>query len=208
MSPPATQASNTLAKSFETPFRRLLRGLPADIPTARSPAPPVMLFLTIGTLFGFDRLVRAVDEAIALGQIKDEVFAQIGPGAYRPRHMKYVQVLDKDEFERTLESADGLISHAGIGSINAALKSGRPMVVLPRLKRHGEHVNDHQLHTAQKFESLGCVLVAYETADLPARCEALKSFKPTTRTPNLAGLIQRLRASLTITGNPLTKNGL
>lgn len=167
-----------------------------------------MLFLTIGTLFGFDRLVRAVDEAIGAGQIKDQVFAQIGPGTYLPRNMKYVQVLDKDDFERTLASADGLISHAGIGSINAALKSGRPMVVLPRLKRHGEHVNDHQLHTAKKFESLGCVLVAYETSDLPGRCEELKTFKPKTRTPNLTGLIERLRASLTKTGNSLTQNGL
>lgn len=156
-----------------------------------------MLFLTIGTLLGFDRLVRAMDEAIASGQIDQEVFAQIGPGSYIPRHMKHVQVLAQDDFDRILASADGLISHAGIGSINAALKSQRPMVVLPRLKRFGEHVNDHQLHTAQKFEALGCVLVAYETSELPARCAQLKSFRPTPRTANLVGLVQGVRAALT-----------
>ena len=152
-----------------------------------------MLFLTIGTLFGFDRLVKAVDEAVATGKIQDEVFAQIGPGEYKPTHMKYVDVLNKDDFERILASSDGMISHAGIGSINGAIKSGRPMVVLPRLKRYSEHVNDHQLDTAQKFESLGCVLVAYDTADLAARCEQLKTFRPAHRTANLNGLVGRLR---------------
>jgi hypothetical protein len=60
--------------------------------------PPLvhMLFLTIGTLTGFDRLVRAVDNAVAAGTIRDEVFAQIGPGPYIPKHMKSVKALMKD----------------------------------------------------------------------------------------------------------------
>ncbi|MBN9692881.1 MAG: hypothetical protein J0M24_21760 [Verrucomicrobia bacterium] len=149
-----------------------------------------MLFLTIGTLFGFDRLVKAVDLAIAQGQIQEEVFAQIGPGEYRPKHMKHTEVLAKDAFEDVISRSTGLISHAGIGSINAALKYHKPMVVLPRLKRFGEHVNDHQLYTARKFESLGCVLVAYEESDLPTRCEALKTFRPKHRTPNTQGIVQ------------------
>lgn len=152
-----------------------------------------MLFLTIGTLFGFDRLVRAVDQAIAAGQIQEEVVAQIGPGDYRPKHMRHFDVLDKDTFEKTVHESTGLISHAGIGSINAALKYRKPMVVLPRLKRFGEHVNDHQLDTARKFEALGCVLVAYDESQLPDRCRALATFRPTPRTPNAQGLVRYLR---------------
>ena len=155
-----------------------------------------MLFLTIGTLFGFDRLVKAVDDAIGAGKIKDDVFAQIGPGKYHPKHMQFVEVLSKVEFDQKLAASEGLISHAGIGSISAAIKSGRPMVVLPRLRRHGEHVNDHQLHTARKFESLGCVLVAYDEIELPDRCAQLKSFRPASRNANVTGLVQRLRQFL------------
>jgi UDP-N-acetylglucosamine transferase subunit ALG13 len=166
-----------------------------------------MLFLTIGTLFGFDRLVKAVDDAIADGRIPDEVFAQIGPGEYKPRHMRHVEVLSKDEFERTVAAADGLISHAGIGSITAALRTGRPTVVLPRLKRYGEHVNDHQLHTALKFEELGCVLVAHDTADLPACCARLKTFRPATRSANVKGLAGRLRQYLTEVESLRTESG-
>ena len=156
-----------------------------------------MLFLTVGTLFGFDRLVRAVDYAIADGQINDEVFAQIGPGDYKPVNMKFVEVLGKGEFDSTLAASDGLISHAGIGSISAALKSRKPLVVLPRLRSLGEHVNDHQLYTAQKFESLGCVLVAYKEADLPDCLSRLKTFKPAARTANVHGLIKRLQEFIT-----------
>ena len=155
-----------------------------------------MLFLTIGTLFGFDRLVKAVDLAIAQGQIQEEVFAQIGPGEYRPKHMKHTEVLAKDNFEVVISRSTGLISHAGIGSINAALKYHKPMVVLPRLKRFGEHVNDHQLYTARKFESLGCILVAYEESQLPKKCELLSTYIPNTRNPNIHGIVLRLQRFL------------
>jgi hypothetical protein len=38
------------------------------------------------------------------------------------------------------------------------------------------------------------VLVAYDTDQLPARCAELKSFHPAIRTPNLPGLVSRLKA--------------
>jgi UDP-N-acetylglucosamine transferase subunit ALG13 len=49
-----------------------------------------MIFLTVGTQFPFDRLVRAVDEAFDNGAIDEEVFAQIGETSYRPRNFEQV----------------------------------------------------------------------------------------------------------------------
>ena len=37
-----------------------------------------MIFLTVGSRYGFDRLVRAVDGLVERGVITDEVVAQIG----------------------------------------------------------------------------------------------------------------------------------
>ena len=119
-----------------------------------------MIFLTVGTLFGFDRLVRAVDEAIAEGSITDTVFAQIGPGSYTPREMDHVVYLEKEEFDETFHRCEGMISHAGMGNISLALKQEKPLLVVPRLRRYGEHVNDHQYETAYKFEKLGHIVVA------------------------------------------------
>ena len=55
-----------------------------------------MIFLAVGTQFGFDRLVKVVDEAIGRQLIQDTVFAQIGPGSYLPKRMEYVVSLEKD----------------------------------------------------------------------------------------------------------------
>ena len=45
-----------------------------------------MIFITLGSQkFQFNRLLKAVDELVAAGKIKDEVFAQIGYSDYKPR---------------------------------------------------------------------------------------------------------------------------
>lgn len=155
-----------------------------------------MIFLAVGTQFGFDRLVRAVDEAIEKGNIADSVFAQIGPGDYMPKRMEYVTSLEKEAFDQTLDSCEAIISHAGIGNISLALKAAKPMLVMPRRSKYGEVVNDHQVDTARKFEQLGHVLVAYDTDELPDKIKQLKTFVPKPRVPNRQGVIDRITTFL------------
>ena len=159
-----------------------------------------MIFLTVGTLFPFDRLVRTVDEAAHRVGLDEELFGQIGPSTYVPRHMRYVDRLPKAEFDELIEGASGLIGHAGIGTITMALQHNKPLLVLPRLHRYGEHVNDHQLGTARKFESLGHVMAAYSEDELIAKLHRLADFVPTPRTPQpeaVAGRIRRFIGPLT-----------
>ncbi len=141
-----------------------------------------MIFITVGTQFGFDRLVRAVDEAVSSGLITEEIFAQIGLGDYKPKNFKYFEMLDKQQFEDKISQADAIISHAGVGSIITALEKGKPMLVMPRLKQYGELVNDHQSATARKFEELGHVIAAYDAGQLPEKIKQLKMFVPKPRT--------------------------
>ena len=140
-----------------------------------------MIFLTVGTLFPFDRLVEAVDNAVAKGFIKENVFAQIGKTDFEPKNLEYVEALDKDMFEQKVTKADYLISHAGIGSITTALERNKPLLVMPRMKRFKEHVNDHQVSTARKFEQLGHVLVVYSVDELPSKIKQLRTFHPKSR---------------------------
>lgn len=151
-----------------------------------------MIFLTIGTLFPFGRLIKAVDEAVGEGLIDEQVFAQIGNDSYKPRHINFVEKLSKGVFDRTVTEASMLISHAGIGSITSALSRGKPLLVMPRLKRFGEHVNDHQVGTARKFEELGHVLVAYDTDELPAKIRQLKTFTPKPRVSQADKVARRI----------------
>lgn len=109
-----------------------------------------MIFLTTGTQLPFDRLVRAVDEWAAKNPDR-EVFAQIGSGKYKPRHMTFVEKLEPLDYKRYFDNADLVVSHAGMGTIISGLENAKPLVLVPRRAALGEHRNDHQLGTAAKF---------------------------------------------------------
>lgn len=155
-----------------------------------------MIFLAVGTQFGFDRLVKVVDEAIEQGLVQDTVFAQIGPGSYMPKRMEYVVSLENEEFDKVLNSCDAMVSHAGMGNIALALKQGMPLLVMPRLKRFGEVVNDHQVDTARKFAELGHVLAAYDEGDFLEKIKQLKSFIPKKRENEVQKVIRRIEKVL------------
>lgn len=140
-----------------------------------------MLFLTVGTQFPFDRLVKAVDDAFSDGLIKEEVFAQIGESSYRPHNFESVTSLGKKLFDEYVKGSSSIISHAGMGTITMALDHRKPLLVMPRLKEYGEVVNNHQVAIAQRFEELGHILVAYQERDLPEKVKKLKGFVPRPR---------------------------
>ena len=131
------------------------------------------LFVTVGTQFPFDRLVRTVDEWV--GRTRDvEAFAQVGPGNFRPRHMDFAAFIGADECRRRVGEATAVVAHAGMGSIISALELSKPIIVLPRLAARGEHRNDHQLATAKSLLALGKVIVAFDEAHLAEKLENLE----------------------------------
>jgi len=156
-----------------------------------------MIFLTVGTYpLPFDRLVKATDTAIMEGLIEEEVFAQIGLCSYMPQNMEYVEMLQKEAFDSYFQRASSVISHAGIGAITTALKNHKPLLVMPRMKRYKEHVNDHQVATAKKFEELGHILAVYDVKDLPNGIRKLKNFIPRERKASPDAIAERIRRFL------------
>ncbi len=151
-----------------------------------------MIFLTVGTQFPFDRLVKAVDDAFDEGVISEEIFAQIGETSYKPHNFESVVSLEKKVFDKHLKKASGIISHAGVGTITIALNNEKPLLVMPRLKKYGEVVNDHQLAIARKFEEFGHILVAYQEEGLAKKIEQLKSFIPRQRKSNAKAVAARI----------------
>jgi UDP-N-acetylglucosamine transferase subunit ALG13 len=126
-----------------------------------------MIFLTIGTQEPFDRLVRAVDSWAAGHDV--EIFGQLGalkPGSYRPRHFPWADFIDADSYQARLQAAGLLVAHAGMGSIISALTWGKPLLIMPRRASLGEHRNEHQLATAEKFRHRPGVHVAWEEAEV------------------------------------------
>jgi len=155
-----------------------------------------MIFLTVGTQFPFDRLVRAVDNIFDQDLIDEEVFAQIGESSYKPRNFESVASLEKKVFDERFKKSTSVISHAGVGTITVALKNHKPLLVMPRMKRYKEHVNDHQVATAKKFEELGHILAVYDVKDLPDGIRKLKNFIPLKRKASPDAIADRIRRFL------------
>ena len=65
-----------------------------------------------------------------------------------------------------LEAAHVVVAHAGVGSILLAVRHGHVPIVMPRLHRYGEHVDDHQAQLAGRLAQLGRVLVAWDGREL------------------------------------------
>jgi len=151
-----------------------------------------MIFLTVGTQFPFDRLVRAVDDLADRGAISEEIFAQIGDSDYKPRNFQAVASLDKQAFDDRFTTASAIISHAGMGTIAMALDHNKPLLAMPRRSKHGEVVNDHQEGLANKFASYGHILVARNESDLPLKVKELKTFVPKPRQVNPGAVAGRI----------------
>ncbi len=155
-----------------------------------------MIFVSVGTTHPFDRLIRAVDEAVERRLVEERVYAQIGSGAYEPRNFEYVRSMGKHAFDECVRSASGIISHAGMGILTAALDHDKPVLAMPRRKCYGEAVNDHQVAIAREFARLGHVLVAWEPADLFREIVKLGGFVPAPRRGQAAAVVDRVRRFL------------
>ena len=128
-----------------------------------------MIFASVGSMLPFDRLVAAVDDWAAANPTQD-VFIQIGDGAYQPRHAPWVRMMPHGEYAERLRNSDLFVAHVGMGSILQALEARKQMLLMPRLASQKEHTTDHQLHTADRFRQTPGLMVV---DDVPALQRAM-----------------------------------
>jgi UDP-N-acetylglucosamine transferase subunit ALG13 len=130
-----------------------------------------VIFVTIGSMFPFDRLIRLVDE-LAPGWPQESFFAQVGESTIEPANMPFEKVLSARAFGEKVRSARLIVAHAGMGSVISAMEARKPIAVLPRLAVHGEVTTDHQLATARWLKGKPGVHVAMEEAELKGAIDA------------------------------------
>ena len=124
-----------------------------------------MIFVTVGSLLPFDRLIRAVDAAAPA--FPGETFrAQVGHGAYQPRNMAFDQMLDARAFGEAMRSAKLIIAHVGMGSLISAAEAAKPIVVMPRRLAFDEISTDHQVATARRLGVRRGVYLAMDETEL------------------------------------------
>ncbi len=154
-----------------------------------------MILVTVGTQFGFDRLIQWMD-VWAKDNPDEEVFAQIGQGEYRPKHMQWVAEISPLEFPNLVTRSRTLVSHAGMGTIISARLSAKTIIIVPRQASLGEHRNDHQLATARKFSGVPGCLVAETPEELYSQLAVSESAESCPPLNNASQLSQRIHAFL------------
>jgi UDP-N-acetylglucosamine transferase subunit ALG13 len=118
-----------------------------------------VIFVTVGTQeFPFDRLLSGLDG------IEEELVVQGGPSSVRPEGATWFDYLSYPEVRELARRSRVVVCHAGVGSVMTAVAEGKRPVVVPRLKRYRETVDDHQLPFARRLAEAGLVTLVEDPA--------------------------------------------
>lgn len=135
-----------------------------------------MIFVTVGTHYAsFDRLIKKMDE-IALN-LDDEVIMQIGHTDYKPKNAKWFKFLDMKDIHDLYKKADVIISHAGAGTLIECLSYEKPLIIVPRLKKFNEHIDDQQIELAEALDKTNKAIAVCDIAKLADNLKASNNYK-------------------------------
>lgn len=122
-----------------------------------------MIFVTLGTqAYPFDRLLRGLEG------VDEELVVQGGPSAFRPAGATWFDYLEYAPLLEHIREARIVVSHAGIGTVMTVVAEGKRPVVVPRLHRYGEAVDDHQVPIARRLAETGLVKLVEDAEQLAA----------------------------------------
>jgi beta-1,4-N-acetylglucosaminyltransferase len=157
-----------------------------------------MIFVTVGNDFrGFDRLLREID-AIA-PRIPTKILIQRGYSRYLPKNAEHFDFVPMDRALDYMRHSELVVSHAGIGTIILCKEYGIPILLFPRRKACGEHMNDHQLEIARALESREAehIHVVYEENQLEETILKIMKRQETlvpVRPPGKTSLLKTIKA--------------
>jgi UDP-N-acetylglucosamine transferase subunit ALG13 len=156
-----------------------------------------LIFVTLGTHHQpFQRLLDALVEFDP-----EQLVVQYGPGAPPPGVRRAEAYMPFDAMLENFAAAEGVITHAGVGSILCARRAGHVPVVVPRQHALGEHVDDHQAELTRRLEERGSVVAVWDIGRLRELTEgAFARRRPASDMPEPA-LCPSVRAALH--GEPL-----
>jgi UDP-N-acetylglucosamine transferase subunit ALG13 len=146
---------------------------PPDLVGTPGRRPPRVMVIVGTDHHPFDRLITWVNGWLDRHPDRvGEFFVQWGAAAVRPV-CAGAQFLTSDQLSSVLEGAGAVVCHGGGGSISDAWARGIVPIVVPRRRRLGEHVDDHQIHFSAKLAELGYIRVAQTPAEFTSLLDGL-----------------------------------
>ena len=140
-----------------------------------------MIFTTVGThKLGFNRLIEEIDKlCIGNDYFCNDIILQRGhsiPSSFVHHQFDFIPQVEINNF---IIDSTVVITHAGVGSVMAALQLGKAVIACPRYFSLGEHVDDHQIEWCNEIERLGWVLALRQGGSLIDLVQRSKYFKST-----------------------------
>lgn len=161
----------------------------------------VLILVILGTQDkAFPRLLDTIQKQIDCGNIdkKEKIIVQAGSTKYQSDSMEIKDYIGVRKFEQLIEEADLIICHAGVGTILTALKKNKKIIAAARLKKYGEHVNDHQLQILDNFNKSGYILALDDFDKLDLLIEQSKNFTPAQFKSNKKYFLKQLEKEINI----------
>ncbi len=148
-----------------------------------------MILVLLGTQDKpFSRLLDAIEKT----NLKDEIIVQAGFTKYKSNRMKIFDYISNSDLEDLIKKCDIIITHAGVGSIMTGLKYNKKIIGAARLKKYGEHTNNHQLQILNNFYESGYILKLEDFNKLEDVIKAAKGFKPKRFKSNTENIIKAI----------------
>ena len=140
-----------------------------------------MIFVSYGTeKYEFLRLTNAIERIFNDERFSNESFVmQMGysfqniSSSNRIRSFNYCK---NDEFNQYIKNAEIIITHGGVGNIFTILKNNKIPIVIPRLKKYDEHVDDHQLQVVRELSKQKFIIPLEDISSLDDYLINYKSF--------------------------------
>ena len=153
-----------------------------------------MIFVTLGTQkFQFDRILKELDKLIDENKLKKEdIMVQNVCEEYQPKNFKTFRLKPQEEIDKITEDAEIIITHSGTGSIINSLKMGKRIIIVPRRKEFGEHVDNHQLELAEVFHEKYNIPVVTEMDELYDVIQKINEYRPIKWEENNTSLINSI----------------
>lgn len=127
------------------------------------------------------------------GRISETIVIQKGTSEIETCHATSFSWAYGEDFERYFETARVVVCHAGVGTILDARRRGKPVLVVPRLKRFGEVFDDHQLEICEALSSSHGVVCVFDVKGLGEALAAETPLRSNASSPNKTRLINALR---------------
>lgn len=136
-----------------------------------------MIFITTGTqFFKFERLINEIINIAKSNPDVDYVIQYPYSDIFSnpiPSNVNMINSMTSEIFLNFLKEADIVITHAGTASIIKCEKLQKKYIVIPRLKKFHEHIDDHQLEISEVFEDKGNAVVVRNIKSLENEIEKI-----------------------------------